>query len=50
MTPGTIAIIGVGVAILAAAPLLLIWLYRLLFTSSADWTSVHARLLPFGSA
>ena len=51
MTPGTIAIIGIGTAILAVvAPLLLIWLYNLLFTSTADWTSVHARLLPFGSA
>ena len=28
----------------------LLWLYNLLFTGSADWTSVHARLLPFGSA
>ena len=28
----------------------LIWLYNLLFTSAADWPSVHARLLPFGSA
>ena len=28
----------------------LIWLYNLLFTSTADWPSVHARLLPFGSA
>ena len=51
MAPGTIAIIGVGIAILAVVtPLLLIWLYSLLFTSTADWTSVHARLLPFGSA
>ena len=51
MTPGTIAIIGVSTAILAVvAPLLLIWLYNLLFTGTADWTSVHARLLPFGSA
>ena len=51
MTPETIAIIGVGIAILVVVtPLLLIWLYNLLFTSAADWTSVHARLLPFGSA
>ena len=51
MTPGTIAIIGVSIVILAVvAPLLLIWLYNLLFTGTADWTSVHARLLPFGSA
>lgn len=28
----------------------LLWLYDLLFTGPADWTSVHARLLPFGSA
>ena len=28
----------------------LLWLYHLLFTGSADWTSVHARLLPLGSA
>ena len=51
MTPGTIAIIGAVIVILAVVvPLLLIWLYNLLFTSAADWTSVHARLLPFGSA
>ena len=51
MTPGTIAIIGVSIAVLAVvAPLLLVWLYSLLFTSTADWTSVHARMLPFGSA
>ena len=27
----------------------LVWLYRLL-TGESDWASVHARILPFGSA